>query len=75
MLSALVAVTAPQRLRGTAFGLFGLITGLAMLVASVLAGLLWNRIGASATFFAGAAFAATALVGFALFRGEAKASP
>jgi MFS family permease len=74
VLSALVAVTAPPRLRGTAFGLFGFITGLAMLIASVLAGLLWDRIGPDATFFAGAGFAATAFVGFALFRGEAKAA-
>ena len=66
VLAALIAATAPERLRGTAFGLFGLITGLAALVASVLAGLLWDRIGAGATFLAGAAFAATALIAFLL---------
>jgi MFS family permease len=66
VLAALIAATAPERLRGTAFGLFGLITGLAALIASVLAGLLWDRIGAGATFLAGAAFAATALIAFLL---------
>ena len=64
--AALIAATAPERLRGTAFGLFGLITGLAALIASVLAGLLWDRIGAGATFLTGAAFAATALIAFLL---------
>jgi MFS family permease len=68
VLSALVAETAPQRLRGTAFGLFGLITGVAALLASVVAGLLWDRIGAEATFLAGAAFAAMALLAFLLVR-------
>jgi MFS family permease len=68
VLAALIAATAPERLRGTAFGLFGLITGLAALLASVLAGLLWDRIGAEATFFAGAAFAATALASFLLLK-------
>jgi MFS family permease len=66
VLAALIAATAPERLRGTAFGLFGLITGLAALIASVLAGLLWDRIGAGATFLTGAAFAATALIAFLL---------
>jgi MFS family permease len=68
VLAALIAATAPERLRGTAFGLFGLITGLAALVASVLAGLLWDRIGAGATFLAGAAFAAMALMAFLLLK-------
>jgi MFS family permease len=70
VLAALIAATAPEHLRGTAFGLFGLITGLAALLASVLAGLLWDRIGAQATFLAGAAFAATALAAFLLLRQE-----
>jgi MFS family permease len=68
VLAALIAATAPERLRGTAFGLFGLITGLAALLASVLAGLLWDRIGAQATFSAGAVFAATALAAFMLLK-------
>jgi len=68
VLAALIAETAPIRLRGTAFGLFGLITGLAALLASIIAGLLWDRIGASATFLAGAAFAAAAFAAFLLVR-------
>jgi len=68
VLAALIAETAPIRLRGTAFGLFGLITGLAALLASIIAGLLWDRIGASATFLAGAAFAAAAFATFLLVR-------
>ena len=67
VLAALIAATAPERLRGTAFGLFGLIAGLASLAASVLAGLLWDKIGATATFLAGGAFAATALIAFLVF--------
>ncbi len=68
VLAALIAATAPETLRGTAFGVFGLIAGLASLVASVLAGLLWDRIGAQATFLAGAVFAGTALFAFLLLR-------
>jgi len=67
VLAALIAAAAPERLRGTAFGLFGLISGLASLAASVLAGLLWDGIGAKATFLAGGAFAALALIAFLLF--------
>lgn len=69
VLSALVAAMAPEHLRGTAFGLFGLITGLAALGASMLAGTLWDVIGPGATFAAGAGFAATALLAF-LFLGK-----
>jgi MFS family permease len=64
VLSALVAQAAPQRLRGTAFGLFGLVIGVAALVASILAGVLWDRIGPEATFMAGAGFAGLALLAF-----------
>ena len=64
VLSALVAHAAPQRLRGTAFGLFGLVSGAAALVASILAGVLWDRIGPEATFMAGAGFAGLALLAF-----------
>ncbi|MEJ8855914.1 MFS transporter [Variovorax robiniae] len=63
LLSAMVANAAPADLRGTAFGFFNLVSGLAMLVASMIAGLLWDQLGASATFHAGAAFCALALVG------------
>lgn len=67
LLAALVADTAPPRLRGTAFGLFNLAGGLTLLAASALAGALWSAAGAPATFLTGAGFAAAALVGvFAL---------
>jgi MFS family permease len=61
--AALIADTAPPELRGTAFGVFNLVTGLALLLASVVAGLLWDRIGPQGTFLAGAAFALVALLG------------
>jgi MFS family permease len=62
LLSALVADTAPPDLRGTAFGLFNLVSGVALLVASVLAGWLWYEAGPTATFSAGAAFSASAIL-------------
>lgn len=61
LLAKLVADTAPPTLRGSAFGMFNLASGIAMLLASVIAGLLWDSLGSSATFFAGAAFATVAL--------------
>jgi MFS family permease len=64
VLSALVAASAPERLRGTAFGIFGLVTGLFSLVASILAGALWTGIGPDATFATGAALAFAAFVAF-----------
>ncbi|HEX4889217.1 MAG TPA: MFS transporter [Alphaproteobacteria bacterium] len=69
LLSALVADTTPEHLRGTGFGLFNLITGIMMLAASVIAGILWQGFGASVTFYAGAAFAALSLLGIMLLRG------
>ena len=63
LLATMVADTAPADLRGTAYGFFNLVSGVGMLVASVLAGLLWDRLGASFTFYAGAAFSALALLG------------
>mgnify|MGYP001041106709 CR=1 FL=1 len=63
LLAALVADTAPESLRGTAFGMYNLVSGVALLLASVLAGGLWERIGPQATFLAGAAFATLALLG------------
>ncbi len=54
LLATMVADTAPSDLRGTAYGFFNLVSGLAMLLASVLAGLLWDGWGAAATFYAGA---------------------
>jgi MFS family permease len=61
LLATMVAAAAPAHLRGTAFGFFNLASGIAMLAASVLAGLLWDRLGASMTFYAGAVISATAL--------------
>jgi len=66
LLARMVADTAPSDLRGTAYGLFNLASGISMLVASVVAGLLWDRSGASATFYAGAVFCALTLVGVAV---------
>jgi MFS family permease len=57
----MLAASAPAELRGTAFGLFNLASGGAMLVASVLAGWLWVSLGSSATFYAGAGFSLAAL--------------
>lgn len=61
LLATMVAAAAPPGLRGTAFGFFNLAGGVAMLAASALAGLLWDKLGAPATFQAGAAFSAIAL--------------
>jgi predicted MFS family arabinose efflux permease len=63
LLSALVADASPAALRGTAFGVFNFVSGVALLAASVLAGWLWQSAGAPATFYAGAALAALALLG------------
>lgn len=75
LLSALVADAAPAHLRGTAFGVYNLITGVALLLASVIAGALWEMIGASATFMAGAGFAALALVGVLWLSRRARPAP
>ncbi len=72
LLAAMVADAAPEDLRGTAFGLFNLVGGVAMLMASAIAGLLWDRLGSQATFLAGAGFAATALVALAASRAHAR---
>ena len=62
LLAAMVADTAPADLRGTGYGFFNLLSGLAMLVASGLAGWLWQTFGASTTFLAGIGFAGVALL-------------
>lgn len=62
LLAALVAHTAPADLRGTAYGFFNLVSGVAMLCASVVAGWLWETHGASTTFYAGAIFSGGALL-------------
>jgi MFS family permease len=61
LLAAMVANAAPADMRGTAFGVFNLASGIAMLVASVVAGFLWDVVGASAAFLAGSAFGLLAL--------------
>ena len=63
LLATLVADTAPPELRGTAYGVFNLFGGLALLAASVLAGALWDTRGPQATFIAGAGFTTLALLG------------
>lgn len=65
LLAAMVADAAPAELRGTAFGFFNLVSGIGLLVASALAGLLWDRLGATYTFAAGGLFACAALAAVA----------
>jgi MFS family permease len=62
LLATMVADTAPVDLRGTAFGVFNLVCGVALLLASALAGVLWDQFGAHFTFVAGAAFSLAALL-------------
>lgn len=68
LLAALIADAVTPDLRGTAFGFFGLISGLALFLASVLAGWLWQHYGIPATFWTGAGIAAVALLGFTELR-------
>ena len=68
LLAALVTDTTPSRLRGSAFGVFNLASGVAMLIASFLAGWLWDQYGPQATFYAGAVFTTLALIGLLIRR-------
>lgn len=68
VLAAMVADTTPAELKGTAFGLFNLLSGLALLLASLAAGWLWQTYGAAATFQAGATLALAALLALGLGR-------
>ncbi len=68
LFSKLVAENAPPTLRGSAFGIFHLLTGVALLCASGLAGLLWDVWGSSATFLGGALFSGSAMLGYFLWR-------
>jgi MFS family permease len=63
LLAAMVAETTPPEAKGTAFGIFHLLTGAVLLLASGLAGWLWQAVGPAATFLAGAAFSGAALAG------------
>jgi MFS family permease len=75
LLATMVAQAAPADLRGTAFGFFNLVSGLALLGASGLAGLLWDQWGAPVTFLAGAAMAALALSALAVPRRQVRSLP
>jgi len=66
LLAAMIADVAPADLRGTAYGFFNLASGIALLVASALAGLLWDGFGAAFTFAAGGIFSAAALAAMVL---------
>ena len=72
LLATLIADAAPADLRGTAYGMFNLLGGVAMLAASVIAGALWDVSGPEGTFLAGAAVTAVALVGLLFVRGRIK---
>jgi MFS family permease len=72
LLSKLVADTVPAQLRGSGFGIFNLVSGGALLLASVIAGALWSAIGPSATFLAGAGFAAVTAIGLVALRRPAR---
>ena len=73
LLAAMVADQAPPDLRGTAYGCFNLASGLAMLMASIVAGFLWDRLGAAFTFYAGALFSSIAVIGIVVSPGTAPA--
>lgn len=73
LLARMVADAAPQPLRGTAFGVFNLVAGVALLMASALAGVLWDRFGAPQSFLAGAGFSALALI-VVIVRRDARAA-
>ena len=74
LLSKLVADTAPAELLGTGFGFYNLLSGVALLLASAIAGFLWSAFGAPATFLAGAVFAAIAAIGL-LVAGNSRRRP
>jgi hypothetical protein len=71
LLAALVAAAAPPDLRGTAFGVFNLVSGVALLIASMLAGGLWDAFGPAVTFYAGAALTTAAWVALLRHGGSA----
>jgi MFS family permease len=71
LLATLVTDVAPERLRGTAFGVFNLIAGAMILLASVLAGALWESFGAGAAFATGGVLAVVGLIGLLLIRSRA----
>ncbi|MFW8607909.1 MFS transporter [Rhizobium beringeri] len=68
LLATLIAESAPPELRGTAFGVFNLMIGIALLAASVVAGALWDTTGPQGTFLAGAALTVVTLAGLFVVR-------
>ncbi|MEO7996438.1 MAG: MFS transporter [Gemmatimonadaceae bacterium] len=68
LLATMIAATSPAELRGTAFGVFNLVTGLTLLAASVIAGVLWQTVGPQFTFLAGAVFAGVTIVALVIIR-------
>jgi MFS family permease len=74
LLATMVADVAPADLRGTAYGFFNLMCGIAMLIASVMAGWMWEGYGAASTFYAGAVFCVLALATLASAGGRLKAT-
>ena len=72
LFAKLVADRSPVELRGSAYGIFNLITGLSLLAASVVAGIVWDASGSAATFLVGAGCAGLALAGLLLTRGNDK---
>lgn len=74
-LAALVADRAPSDLRGTAYGVFNLVTGVALLLASVIAGTLWDGVGPKGAFLCGAVFASIALTGLVFVRSSKPVMP
>jgi MFS family permease len=66
--AAMVADSAPAHLRGTAFGVFNFLRGVLLLAASVVAGVLWDQVGPSATFWAAAVLAAASLLLLSVLR-------
>ena len=72
--AASVADSAGEKVRETAFGFYGLATGVALILSSILAGCLWDHYGAATTFYAGAVFSLLTLMGFQLLASRLKAS-
>lgn len=70
LLTTMVTDTAPEKLRGTAYGIFNLICGIGILISSVMAGVLWDRFGSSVTFFVGAIFTLLAFISLLLTKYE-----
>jgi MFS family permease len=75
ILSRMIADSAPEPLVASAFGIYSLLTGLALLVGSVLAGLLWDMKGSHITFYVAAGLASAAALALAIFRDTPPASP